>query len=236
MDENPLTRSVVPWLWTHTDWKQTHTPPCVCVRVVNASVSMWNLKLVLFRVSVRAGASGWGSYHGRWGFEVFSHRRACLLRGWALERLNGLRYPPYSEDKLKWLRWTTSASSSCSLMWRVELFDFLLQVWHHTSASWGLIKSSSSLPPLAETVELRLCPRVTSHWGRSIRHGFSLDPWQMWWRWLWWLDSVTSSWSEQEMRSSFWKVVGVSSHFHLSKVCLSQLSLYLDIFWKQFSL
>ncbi|XP_035985342.1 aldehyde dehydrogenase family 3 member B1 isoform X2 [Fundulus heteroclitus] len=62
------------------------------------------------------GASGWGSYHGRWSFETFSHRRACMLRGWALERLNGLRYPPYTEDKLKWLRWTTSAQNSCSLM------------------------------------------------------------------------------------------------------------------------
>uniref|UniRef100_A0A8C7ZXG3 Aldehyde dehydrogenase 3 family, member B1 n=1 Tax=Oryzias sinensis TaxID=183150 RepID=A0A8C7ZXG3_9TELE len=49
------------------------------------------------------GMSGWGSYHGRWGFEEFSHRRACMLRGWALERLNGLRYPPYSSEKLKWL-------------------------------------------------------------------------------------------------------------------------------------
>ncbi|XP_051245105.1 aldehyde dehydrogenase family 3 member B1 [Dicentrarchus labrax] len=62
------------------------------------------------------GASGWGSYHGRWGFEEFSHRRACMLRGWALERLNGLRYPPYREDKLSWLRWTTSPKTSCSLM------------------------------------------------------------------------------------------------------------------------
>ncbi|XP_047212078.1 aldehyde dehydrogenase family 3 member B1-like isoform X1 [Girardinichthys multiradiatus] len=62
------------------------------------------------------GASGWGSYHGRWSFETFSHRRACLIRGWGLERLNTLRYPPYTEDKLKWLRWTTSQQSSCSLM------------------------------------------------------------------------------------------------------------------------
>ncbi|MED6285780.1 hypothetical protein CHARACLAT_032631, partial [Characodon lateralis] len=62
------------------------------------------------------GASGWGSYHGRWSFETFSHRRACMMRGWALERLNTLRYPPYTEDKLKWLRWTTSQQSSCSLM------------------------------------------------------------------------------------------------------------------------
>uniref|UniRef100_H2TXS1 Aldehyde dehydrogenase n=2 Tax=Takifugu rubripes TaxID=31033 RepID=H2TXS1_TAKRU len=49
------------------------------------------------------GASGLGSYHGRWGFETFSHRKACMLRGWALERLNGLRYPPYQENKLNWL-------------------------------------------------------------------------------------------------------------------------------------
>lgn len=63
-----------------------------------------------------SGASGWGSYHGRWGFETFSHRRACMLRGWALERLNSLRYPPYSEDKLSWLRWTASPKS-CTLMW-----------------------------------------------------------------------------------------------------------------------
>ncbi|XP_054616185.1 aldehyde dehydrogenase family 3 member B1 isoform X2 [Dunckerocampus dactyliophorus] len=62
------------------------------------------------------GASGWGSYHGRWGFETFSHRRACMMRGWALERLNGLRYPPYRDDKLSWLRWTASPKTFCSLM------------------------------------------------------------------------------------------------------------------------
>ncbi|KAG8006720.1 Aldehyde dehydrogenase family 3 member B1 [Nibea albiflora] len=61
-------------------------------------------------------ASGWGSYHGHWGFETFSHRRACMLRGWAMERLNGLRYPPYQENKLSWLRWTASPKPSCSLM------------------------------------------------------------------------------------------------------------------------
>lgn len=61
------------------------------------------------------GASGFGSYHGHWGFEAFSHRRAVMLRGWALERLNGLRYPPYTEDKLSWLRWT-AAPKSCSIL------------------------------------------------------------------------------------------------------------------------
>ncbi|XP_056143441.1 aldehyde dehydrogenase family 3 member B1 isoform X2 [Lampris incognitus] len=66
------------------------------------------------------GASGWGSYHGRWGFETFSHRRSCMLRGWALERINTLRYPPYQENNLGWLRWTISPKknvfNNCSLM------------------------------------------------------------------------------------------------------------------------
>lgn len=62
------------------------------------------------------GASGFGSYHGRWGFETFSHRRGCMLRGWALERFNSLRYPPYNDDKLGWLRWTTSPKTFCALM------------------------------------------------------------------------------------------------------------------------
>lgn len=61
------------------------------------------------------GNSGFGHYHGHWGFEAFSHRRAVMLRGWALERLNALRYPPYSDEKLSWLRWTTSPKS-CSIM------------------------------------------------------------------------------------------------------------------------
>ncbi|XP_035036161.1 aldehyde dehydrogenase family 3 member B1 [Hippoglossus stenolepis] len=62
------------------------------------------------------GSSGWGNYHGRWGFETFSHRRACMLRGWGLERLNGLRYPPYTERKLGWLRWSASPKSLCSIL------------------------------------------------------------------------------------------------------------------------
>lgn len=61
------------------------------------------------------GSSGFGNYHGHWGFETFSHQRAVMLRGWALERLNGLRYPPYDETKLSWLRWTASPKS-CSIM------------------------------------------------------------------------------------------------------------------------
>ncbi|XP_028842621.1 aldehyde dehydrogenase family 3 member B1 [Denticeps clupeoides] len=66
------------------------------------------------------GASGMGSYHGRWSFETFSHRRGCMLRGWGLEKINVLRYPPYRDGSLSWLRWATTTKkkgwSSCSVM------------------------------------------------------------------------------------------------------------------------
>ncbi|KAM6957791.1 aldehyde dehydrogenase family 3 member B1 [Aplochiton taeniatus] len=65
------------------------------------------------------GASGFGHYHGRWTFETFSHRRGCMMRSWALEKINVLRYPPYSDSNLSWLRWATSAKKSwisCSIM------------------------------------------------------------------------------------------------------------------------
>jgi aldehyde dehydrogenase (NAD+) len=47
------------------------------------------------------GASGMGHYHGRFGFELFSHRKAVVegsrLVDWPL------RYPPYA-GKLAWIR------------------------------------------------------------------------------------------------------------------------------------
>ncbi|XP_058518708.1 aldehyde dehydrogenase family 3 member B1 isoform X1 [Ochotona princeps] len=46
------------------------------------------------------GTSGMGSYHGKFSFDTFSHRRACLLRSSGLEKLNELRYPPYSARRL----------------------------------------------------------------------------------------------------------------------------------------
>ncbi len=41
------------------------------------------------------GDSGMGSYHGKFGFDTFSHRKAVLFRGMHLD--NTLRYPPYKE-------------------------------------------------------------------------------------------------------------------------------------------
>jgi aldehyde dehydrogenase (NAD+) len=49
------------------------------------------------------GESGIGAYHGKWGFECFSHRKSTLV----MRSRPDLRmiYPPYSERQKKLLRW-----------------------------------------------------------------------------------------------------------------------------------
>ena len=48
------------------------------------------------------GNSGIGNYHGKFGFETFSHQKAILKKSIYLEP--ELKYPPYSEGKLKILK------------------------------------------------------------------------------------------------------------------------------------
>ena len=48
------------------------------------------------------GASGMGAYHGRWGFEALSHRRAVLSK--TAKPDPRLVYPPYSDRALKIMR------------------------------------------------------------------------------------------------------------------------------------
>ncbi|NKY24936.1 aldehyde dehydrogenase family protein [Nocardia gamkensis] len=48
------------------------------------------------------GASGMGAYHGQWGFEALSHRKAVLRRTFHPDLQ--LIYPPYSERTLQILR------------------------------------------------------------------------------------------------------------------------------------
>ncbi|KAI1310542.1 aldehyde dehydrogenase 3, member A2 [Mortierella claussenii] len=51
------------------------------------------------------GPSGIGNYHGKRSFDVFSHERSALIKTMGMEKLNDLRYPPYSEKKMRWLDW-----------------------------------------------------------------------------------------------------------------------------------
>lgn len=48
------------------------------------------------------GNSGMGHYHGKFGFETFSHQKAILKKSIYLEP--ELKYPPYSDGKLKILK------------------------------------------------------------------------------------------------------------------------------------
>jgi len=48
------------------------------------------------------GASGMGNYHGKYGFEAFSHQKSILEKAtWGEPNI---KYPPYSEKKLSWIR------------------------------------------------------------------------------------------------------------------------------------
>jgi aldehyde dehydrogenase (NAD+) len=49
------------------------------------------------------GASGMGAYHGRYGFEEFSHRKSVLTKPTRPD-LSSFFYPPYSERTLKMIR------------------------------------------------------------------------------------------------------------------------------------
>ena len=48
------------------------------------------------------GASGMGAYHGKWGFEALSHRRAVLAK--SAKPDPSLMYPPYTDRAMKLIR------------------------------------------------------------------------------------------------------------------------------------
>ncbi|XP_044052814.1 aldehyde dehydrogenase family 3 member B1 isoform X2 [Siniperca chuatsi] len=56
------------------------------------------------------GTSGMGSYHGRYSFDTFSHRKSCLLRGTRFECVTYLRYPPYEDRNLSLMTWASTLS------------------------------------------------------------------------------------------------------------------------------
>ncbi|RLM74414.1 aldehyde dehydrogenase family 3 member F1-like [Panicum miliaceum] len=60
------------------------------------------------------GQSGFGQYHGRHSFEMFSHKKAVMKRGYLLELM--LRYPPWDESKVTLMRY----------LYRFNYFAFVL--------------------------------------------------------------------------------------------------------------
>ncbi|KAF9435857.1 Aldehyde dehydrogenase [Entomortierella beljakovae] len=51
------------------------------------------------------GPSGMGAYHGKKSFDTFSHERSTIIKSLGMESFNGIRYPPYNETKMGWLKW-----------------------------------------------------------------------------------------------------------------------------------
>eukprot|EP00927_Polykrikos_kofoidii_P067946 TRINITY_DN63377_c0_g1_i1.p1 TRINITY_DN63377_c0_g1~~TRINITY_DN63377_c0_g1_i1.p1 ORF type:complete len:500 (-),score=71.67 TRINITY_DN63377_c0_g1_i1:56-1555(-) len=49
------------------------------------------------------GGSGTGKYHGKWGFDEFSHIRAVMYRGTWIDAPQ--RYPPYTDANMKLMEW-----------------------------------------------------------------------------------------------------------------------------------
>lgn len=64
----------------------------------NALVHLSNPKLPFGGVAY----SGMGNYHGKYSFEVFSHKKSILKTSFIADP--ALRYAPYSSTKLKWFR------------------------------------------------------------------------------------------------------------------------------------
>ncbi|XP_041851558.1 aldehyde dehydrogenase family 3 member A2-like isoform X2 [Melanotaenia boesemani] len=50
------------------------------------------------------GYSGMGCYRGRHSFDQLSHLRSCLIKQLNMERVNAMRYPPHTVQKLSWAR------------------------------------------------------------------------------------------------------------------------------------
>ncbi|XP_015987417.2 aldehyde dehydrogenase family 3 member B1 isoform X2 [Rousettus aegyptiacus] len=63
------------------------------------------------------GASGMGSYHGKFSFDTFSHRRACLLCPAGMEKIYSIRYPPYTPRSLRMMLMALGTRGcSCTLL------------------------------------------------------------------------------------------------------------------------
>lgn len=65
------------------------------------------------------GASGMGAYHGKVGFDTFTHKKAVLMRslGKITELTLFARYPPYSKSKSDFLSLATTKRRGISFRW-----------------------------------------------------------------------------------------------------------------------
>jgi len=68
------------------------------------------------------GASGMGAYHGKHGFDTFTHYKPILKKdlGWFTEKLGEMRYPPYNVKTTSLMRTLTVNRALPDLGWLVR--------------------------------------------------------------------------------------------------------------------
>lgn len=74
------------------------------------------------------GASGMGAYHGKFGFDTFTHYKPVMRRtlGWLGEKLGQFRYPPYNEKSIHTIRNILKNRAFPNLGWMAYLLVLLI--------------------------------------------------------------------------------------------------------------
>lgn len=72
------------------------------------------------------GNSGTGAYHGKHGFDLFSHKKATMMKDQNLEFVNNIRYPPYTEKKINLVKTLLHKSLNKS---NLPLIGYLLSLF-----------------------------------------------------------------------------------------------------------
>lgn len=76
------------------------------------------------------GSSGMGSYHGKYSYDTFTHRKSVLHKdlGCLGEKLSEARYPPITPGKLSYLQFMLSPGIKFSFRYLSHLATFLMGV------------------------------------------------------------------------------------------------------------
>ena len=84
------------------------------------------------------GASGMGNYHGKYGFDTFTHKKGVLVRGLGAltEKPQFIRYPPYSDFKTTLSSIVTAKRRSIPGWWFKWILVFGLGVAFAYGVQW----------------------------------------------------------------------------------------------------
>lgn len=74
------------------------------------------------------GASGMGSYHGKASYDTFTHKKSVFVKNYCKigEKLQGVRYPPYSDTKLSLTKFALKRRKGVSMKYLPHVVIFCL--------------------------------------------------------------------------------------------------------------